>query len=371
VNTLSKWCALSAFAVLGLVAPSASAQVIPGANANGFGNFSEGFQAHERTGDASYSYDFALPAARGGKVTPSLSLVYSSSNGVGDAGDGFRLSMPTIEAESVPYGVHATMVPYGRWNYSGQALVKICDAGCGFGVSGEVYRLRFDDAHDRFVKLGVGGWRVFHKDGLVDDYFDTDADKSNEVPPRPVRFHLSERREWTASAGLGNRARYVWQVLGNRGLRYLTDTFDTPIAGTAPATDFAHHTKIYYESHDFEQTAYAPTWLAKQDMRIANIDVTSVPWDAIVRKQVRRYWFKYLPHPAVSTLATATDAPLPNHSYLKSIQMEGTCAGTSELLDGFVLAPLTPCPRMPAPAEIHGAAKTLSTSMLPRSFQVA
>jgi Salmonella virulence plasmid 65kDa B protein len=279
VNILSKWCALSAFAVLGLVAPSASAQVIPGANANGLGNFSEGFQAHERTGDASYSYDFALPAARGGKVTPSLSLVYSSSNGVGDAGDGFRLSMPTIEAESVPYGAPATMVPYGRWSYSGQALVKVCNAsGCvadlaslpGVRPIDEVYRLRFDDAQDRFVKLGDGGWRVFHKDGLVDDYFATDADKSDEAPPRPVRFHLSERREWTASAGLGNRARYVWQVLGNRGLRYLTDTFDTPIAGTAPATDFAHHTKIYYESHDFEQTAYAPTWLAKPDMRIAS-----------------------------------------------------------------------------------------------------
>jgi hypothetical protein len=371
--------ALAVFTALSLIALTASAQSLPGPTQNGTGIFGEGLQPNERTGDASYRYDFALPEARGGKVTPSLSLVYASSTSVGDAGEGFRLALPTIESEMDPNRDRVMEVlPYGRYSYGGQALVKICDAPCtnitdspavALAPGNSVYRLRFDTTQERFVHFSVqdpkssivydGSWRVYHKNGVVDFYDVLDSDKTplhasnnyyavDGYGGKASRWHLSERSEWTASHTLGNRARYVWQVLGIRGIRYLTDVFDTPINANTPATDFAHHVKIVWETHDFAQTAYAPIWLAKPDQRIAHIDVSSVSWSRSTRKQVRRYWFTYLRHPAISTTAKVGEAPLPNHSFLQSIQLEGTCANTDELLDGFVLAPITPCPRMPA-----------------------
>jgi Insecticide toxin TcdB middle/N-terminal region len=370
---------LSAFAAVSMLAFPASAQSLPGPTQNGTGIFGEGLQPNERTGDASYRYDFALPEARGGKVTPSLSLVYSSSTSAGDAGDGFRLALPTIEGEMDPNRDSVREVlPYGRYSYGGQALVKICEAprtniadapSVTLTPGNSVYRLRFDTTHERFVHFGVkdpnssnvydGSWRVYHKNGVVDFYDVLDSDKTplHRSPyyydntyhgGKTSRWHLSERSEWTASHTLGNRARYVWQVLGIRGIRYLTDVFDTPINGNTPATDFAHHVKVIWEPHDFAQTAYAPIWLAKPDQRIAHIDVSSVSWSRNTRKQVRRYWFTYLRHPTISTNAKVGEAPLPNHSFLQSIQLEGTCANTDELVDGFILAPITPCPRMPA-----------------------
>jgi len=130
-----------------------------------------------------------------------------------------------------------------------------------------------------------------------------------------------------------NYVRYRWQKHGARGLAYLTDIFDTPRAnGHTSNLDFAHHTQLVWEDPGYPQTAYADPLHATPDLRLVRVSVSSKTWAAsTARKVTRIYKLGYLAgrEPLVA-YSPETMAPLWHHSFLRTIDVEGSCVALED-----------------------------------------
>ncbi len=339
----------------------------------------ESFSAQLSTGIATFNVPIALPAARG-TAQPSLSLSYSSGAGHGVAGIGWSIGVPFI-ARQTDRGIPKYKDPQeaGPWHpeqdrfvfNGGQELVPICQVGAAgecpgalpdeampdWGAAWQYFRPRVEGSFQRFFwSPDHRTWRVQDKSGVTMELgvaLDGAGDpQALEVDPRNAlriyRWNLS--REFDAHVEAkpppGAKARPVnivafrYATIG--GESYVTDIYDTPPSVNAAAallSEYAHHTRLVYEARPDAELSFRRGWETATTQRLAGIDVTSKTFDGDVtsaRRLVRRYHLAYDPDFHVSLL--------------KSVQMEGRCAGDerdapSELPDQ-TLGP-TSCERLP------------------------
>jgi RHS repeat-associated protein len=347
----------------------------------------ESFSAQLSTGVATFSVPFALPKARG--VQPSLGLSYSSSNGLGEAGQGWSIGVPFIARQTdrgLPgYDDRTDWHPnqdHFVFN-GGQELVPICTVAsggtCSGALPGEVmpswasgyqyFRAHVEGSFLRFF------WSPDHESWIVQDKSGTTMELGKPVlsggpatggtvptgiesrsvernPDRPseiYRWNLSRQYDQHLTSGVTgaplNVVLYDYILDGNKA--YLSDIYDSPpfnaasvaAGASAPLSDFAHHTRLVWEDRTDPSFSFRSGYRIDDTLRIARIDVTSKTTLGGVsspRRLVRRYHLSY-------------DGNL-YRSMLVSVQVEGRCVSleqdaTAEAGNGTL--PTTNCPRLP------------------------
>lgn len=329
----------------------------------------ESFTAQLTTGVATFNVPLLFPRARGA-AQPSLSLVYASSGGFGDAGVGWSLAGGVFIARQTDRGTPSYddradfHVNQDRFIFGGQELVPICTVtagACSGALADEVFPA-WSDAHQYFRSRVEGSflrffwtpdhrtWRIQAKDGLhfelgvpLSDSSDSSGLEANPTQPTEIyRWHLTRqydsRGEPDAIPPIPTNL-VVYRYLDDRGIRYLSDVYYTPPAATPNTADlslFAHHLHTEWEPRSDRISSYRAGFLQEQQLRLARIDVTSAPSDGASssgRQLVRRYHISY-----ESGLHT---------SLLSKVQLEGRCPGPiSETTAGTL--PGTDCARLPA-----------------------
>ncbi|MGH7297718.1 MAG: SpvB/TcaC N-terminal domain-containing protein, partial [Polyangiaceae bacterium] len=325
-------------------------------------------------GAARTRFPFKFPSARG-QAQPSLALAYSSSRGLGMAGVGWSLDVPSITRKGtagVPRFVDAFPQSATADDYyvNGQLLVAVCiltagGAGtqCANAVQGEqfpgqffgrntsgwtYFRAQIDDGTRYFFSVDGQTWVQQLKDGRLRQYgvaldglFDdaaterpTVSNAGNVGGDSRAVYRWNLVRESDAS---GNTVFYVWthnlELLPPgyevpNGISYLSDIFDTPAAtgggcGNAitcvpPApTTFAHHAHLTwtpaFTAHDSTSVPSVAVWQPRPFAQLAALDVTSATWQSTQRQLVRRYELTY----RTNFWATA--------NYLQAITLVGQC----------------------------------------------
>lgn len=353
---------------------------VPGETAEGV--FGEGTGGHSqpepdsKTGAMTWAYPFSLPAARGGPQ-PKLALSYNSSSRDREAGYGWGLDLPVIERK--PLSGNPCFTPDGtpivcgeqtstaatsihteeRYTYNGQPLVFICQLqilngakapGCGdedqpkdwFPSSGwRYFRLQAEGQFARFyLSENRRYWRVQLKGGELLEFGEPPNSRSPGIEHAfgnnnaILRWRLVRHSDavHTLSGSPFNYINYRWKELGQRGLLYLTDIYDTPHANSLNSADgdFAHHTQLTWQLPDFAQTFYADPYHATPDLRLARVAVASAPWSGTgPREVIRTYLLTYAvtqgTQPTVPTGSAPTGFQIWHHSFLSQIQMEGRC----------------------------------------------
>jgi RHS repeat-associated protein len=294
------------------------------------------------TGSARSSYPFKLQTARG-QAQPSLGLTYDSAAGVGLAGVGWTLNVPSITRQGVAgYPSFVDWMNLGitpspavdSFVIDGLHLVPICKVSgnaCNAtnGPSGEVFpnsvngyyyfRKEVDDDVRYFFSPDGRTWIVQTKSGhtlvfgnrLGSDTVFSDGSEAlptNSVfPPGPslnhpiYKWHLIRDTDATGN----NTVYYVYDTLQsllpsgvqNDGMLYLTDIYDTPMVNTAvQASAFAHRTHLQWELPGPSVSAIVdPVWRALPFARVKRVDITSYPTTLTLgpRQAVRSYSMSY------------------------------------------------------------------------------
>jgi YD repeat-containing protein len=375
-------CAMGAIAQAGEYV----SQVAPG-GASGIASGTETMGSVEpSTGAATFAYPFAMPSARGGVGIP-LVLQYNHQASDGEAGAGFGLRIPDIQmtrgrwvgqaaTPSGNYPFPRETLLENRYTFGGQPLVELglvngAASFPGIPANAIAFRLQREGAFLRFIyipKPSGGTWIVQHKSGIVEEYGESlgaylsgnqvQLDTEDPTKPVAVRWYLARRYDQHKDnfGNPVNLAVYRYKTLGIRGLQYLTDVYDTPLPGSlSDFKTYANHTHLEYQAPDYKVWNAAIPRLAKPEMRLSHIDVAShlfVP--KVNREQVRRYWFTYWPQ-AFQQQATSVPynalvhAPVRGKSFLKSIEMEGSCNNqeSPSNKDDEALPASTSCPRLP------------------------
>ncbi len=357
------------------ISSAAPASADPATPANGpaVGVFSTpGGQAEvdASRGTLSHDYVFELPAARG-VAQPRLAISYASGSGDGEAGFGWSLRTPVIEARPLSGWPEKNSgggaARYDRYAVNGAPLVAICSTApndsvpqCGPaealprwaepGGAGWIY---FREQNDRtfaryFLSPDRATWKVQIKGGVTQEFgrplaMAELAGPAHEMDGRTiVRWRIVRQYE---TARPQNMILYGWSAMGTRGLLYLNDMWDTPRAGEGPRlTRFAHHTKLFWKPLPYPVTSYASRLQSTPDMLLARVGVTSADWDAVRPRQViRSYKLEYLTGRSIRY--QTGEAPLHRRSFLKSILLEGRCEFREDA--GGVFPEAADCTSMP------------------------
>lgn len=348
------------------------------------------------TGSAQTSYPFQLVPARGA-VQPSLGLTYDSSRGVGFAGMGWTLNVPSIVrrgAAGIPlFTDDLTSSQADDYLVDGQLLVPICtfdptsaSPSCPGALASEVlptssvlngpgpwtYFRRETDDGMRYFKSGDGqtfvaevkGGRTLQFGHPLDGSFTDGIERpeaatvdalSPGVNAATAVYRWNLVRDSDAS---GNTVSYTWtdnsallpSGMRNSGLLYLSDIYDTASAFTASGRiastiiDYAHHVHLTWQLSDSitdsRSVPYSPVWRAYPFAQLQTVDVTSATQTSAQRQLVRRYQLAY------TTNDTAT------RSFLQSITLTGNCgAPVSPIPEGdtgLLPAMLSECATLPA-----------------------
>jgi hypothetical protein len=115
----------------------------------------------ETAGSTSYSYDFQVPPGRG--ITPSLSLVYSSSADYSEVGHGWELTLPLIERSS-EHGVPAYDAEDTFRFRNGHSAVDLVATGVTTSDGWIEYREESERSFARYL-FKANAWRILRKDG--------------------------------------------------------------------------------------------------------------------------------------------------------------------------------------------------------------
>jgi RHS repeat-associated protein len=314
---------------------AAHAQIVGPGSANGASGVLGGVSASAdaRTGAAVASIPFQLFKARGG-AQAGLGLVYNSAAGNREAGLGWGLAGIDVIERRGAHGGPPRFDTTDEFTLNGAPLVF---ASAGY------YRLQNGGAHLR-VLLSGSVWRVESTDGTV-----TDLGPADSASGTHVRWVTTRRYDSTGSSTVTPRnfVEYRWQARGRRGLKVLTDIYATGpnVAGVLSPEDFAtkaaHHVRLVWEEPSLKSPRYSAPWFGGPDVRLARVDVASMPWvSGSEREVVRRYRLRYL---------EPGDAPLPIHSFLAEVTMEGRCPTPAKEAPfsgdpaGQWEAPATPC----------------------------
>ena len=247
----------------------------------------ESFSAQPSTGIATFSVPFSMPKARGG-AQPSLALGYSSSSGNGVAGIGWDVSVPYIARQTdrgLPkYQDQATWHPeQDRFVYNGgQELVPIKTLLPGEEPSDlGNKRLAVLPPEDRgelpAVLLEPGGQRmesagqVRFPDGIRRGFERAGSGPAEHRARVPVG---NLRRQLDAHS---NEVRYVYLKDGNTLLHLATSTTrfrSRERQSGASLSEWAHHTRLVYESRPDVNTAFTRGWKVTKSLRLGHVDVT-------------------------------------------------------------------------------------------------
>jgi hypothetical protein len=289
----------------------------------GVGIFNEGTSASEplvegTTGVLRVPYEFVLAPARG-RAQPRLSITYTSINADGEAGYGWKLDVPSIQRKPLS-GWPTYDDDLDRFAIDGRPLVFICvvgDATCGaltavtrtitdgpelfpdWAQGFRYYRRQVEGEFDRFFySPDHRYWAVQQKGGDILVFGDYVLGSSTLVSVSPgvqlplsgvpdgidndgefpFRWHLTFQSDTH-----GNLVVYNWEKLGERGLSYLTDIYDT-LGATATwfsFLDFANHTQLSWEATGLRVTKYAHVDHATPDLRLSRVAIASAPWSRL------------------------------------------------------------------------------------------
>lgn len=358
-------------------------------------------EADPRTGALTQTIPIALPPARG-LPQPALALQYNSSWRDREAGYGWGLDLPVIERRVLSgfpeFDSAGTPIGDERYVFDGKPLVRLCqvvaDDGCAEpNTEGHpawaksdggwwYYRLQVEGTYARFYRSNDRRtWRVLVKGGERLEFGhlreDTDAlgtmsaMEHDIAPPNAgiVRWRLVAQKDPQHPK---NVVLYRWQraaPFATTSLLYLTDVYFTPPAsGTASSSSFAHHVQLDWEDLPFTVTKYLAAERARLPVRLKRIAVASVPWDVTggpSRRIVRAYSLRYYAERTNAPYDPLTTAPLWHHSFLREVQVQGSC---EEGLESEGQIPETyPCPSLP-PMRLHYSPGALeSNTFVPRS----
>ncbi len=342
----------------------------------------ESFSTQASTGVAVGAIEFALPAARGA-AKPSLALVYSSADGHGNAGVGWKLEVPSISRQTDrglpgyadPANGGDWIPQQDRFLIGHDELVAIClvQAGgsCARAQSGEVmpgwaagwqyFRRRIENSFERFFwSPDHRTWRVQDKSGVTSE-FGVPLDGSNDAgalesdPANQAHiYRWSLARQFDPHGGIGAPVNVVvYKYLADNGVNYLQDVFDTPPAASAAAAtldSYAHHVHLVYQARPDVLTSYRSGWAMQHGLRLFHVDVTSKLFTGGgAREQVRRYWASYDSTSHVSLLT--------------AVQLEGKCDSGNPVEDATQLLPAsTGCPSLPATTFSYTHSQALDAS---------
>ncbi|MCA9598569.1 MAG: DUF2380 domain-containing protein [Myxococcales bacterium] len=313
----------------------------------------ESFSAQLSTGIATLTVPIALPSARGG-AQPALSLAYSSSHGFGLAGVGWDVPVPFISRQTdrgIPRYDDGTDWHPNRDRFvfnGGQELVPICQVGSPtYGCTGrlqpgealpiwavagtEYYRARVEGSFLRFfLAPNKKTWRVQSKGGVtmelgvpLDNTGYTGATEANPQDASEIyRWWLVRQYDTHGNANPSSGVptpsnAVVYRYVQDGARAYLTDIYDTSPANSpasATLTDYAHHTRLYWQVRPDPTVSYRSGYRMEQRLRLQRVDVGSKEFAGSLTefKRVRRYWLQYDDSFHVSLL--------------KSVQVEGRCA---------------------------------------------
>jgi YD repeat-containing protein len=357
------------------------------------------------TGAAEATLPFLLPKARG-NAQPSLALRYNSSAGLGFAGVGWTLEMPSVVrrgAAGFPKFIDdvSGTDPFGdRYEFSGAALVPICtvaaDSTCVGAQFGEkfptffagwtYFRTEIDSGMRFFWSPDRRTWLAQTKSGqqlqfgVPLDAFGTEGLEHADalfIPktlfPNIQPGNTSDIFRWNLvrqsdSFNFDNTVYYLWQNLqtstdGNaRGIQYLTDVYDTPpvnpnVPSVFDLSLFLHHVHLRWSKDDLygPLLAQSPIWNQPPAQRLLGVDVTTMPLGSTgPRHLVRRYHLDYTLNAAVT------------RAYLSTFQLEGTCGNVSE--DSSGLLPDTNCDTLPATTMTYDLSPFSATATIDQTF---
>ena len=292
--------------------------------------------ADPSTGVATSSLTFELPRARG-DAQPSLSLSYHSNAGVGAAGVGWSLNVPSIERKNdsgFPHFVDGTpgkpssnpSLDPDDFVFNGQSLVPICVISSTGTCTGDNSRntpasfagyTYFRTEIDSFVRFFLSPdrteWVAQYESGVQmlfgQAFGDSSALETHDVSVSTNANTTTYR--WNLSAvvdPVGNKVLYRWAALDpttaseqptaptGTGLKYLTDIYDTPAdSGTALVGSFAHHTHLFWRGTDTD-LQYSPGWKSIYARTLGDVAVASQTFTAHgERALVRLYHLGYTP----------------------------------------------------------------------------
>ncbi|MFO0750358.1 MAG: SpvB/TcaC N-terminal domain-containing protein [Myxococcota bacterium] len=245
------------------------------------GGVGENVDINPNMGSSSYQVPFRVPAGASEGTTPGLALVYASGQGMGVAGIGWDMSLPTIER----------MVQKGLPTYT-TADHFTADGGNELSYVGDldgtrVYRQRFEGGFVRYrwwnAGAGTAGyWTAEGPDGTT-VYFGADADGQTVASARvqatdgkTFRYHAVEVRDT-----VGRRMVYTytkqdgWPLVDE--VRYGFGALTTP----------RFSVRMGYEARTDVVSNATPGYEIRLARRLATVQVLS---DATV---IRRYQLVY------------------------------------------------------------------------------
>jgi RHS repeat-associated protein len=343
------------------------------------GGTGESFTADQSTGTGTYSMPIPLPPARGG-MQPALALSYSSGAGSGAAGLGWSLGVAYVARQTdrgVPkYDDRADFHPeQDRFVFNGSDLIPLgaVHGGKVAAAPGEMmppwaegwqyFRARIENGYFRFFwSPDHRTWRIQSGHDGTSQELGVPLDGSNDTNAlesasegdagRIFRWNLARTYD---SNGQGKPTEdasprpynaVVYRYLHDGGVAYLSDIFDTSPAANAvaaPLSQYAHHTRLRWESRPDPSAGYRRGWRIDQRLRLTTVDISVKSFTAGVsgaRRQLRRTHLEY-------------DAST-HVSLLTAVSLEGRCDGDEDSAslpqeDGNQQLPdATGCRRMPA-----------------------
>ena len=177
------------------------------------------FEPSLNTGGASYSVDIAVPAGAAG-YSPQVSLNYSSGFGMGVAGLGWQISLPTIE-RSLENG-QPTYTNSDVFTYQGETLVALTDA---------TYALEIQSSFIRFTREG-NGFTAIDKSGNSFEFGSVaatttiGADNSSAASTGPDTTEFNGTYRWylkKSTNAKGQYTKYFYQRPLSDGVIYLAE----------------------------------------------------------------------------------------------------------------------------------------------------
>src|SRR5215472_6184175 len=255
-----------------------------------------------------------------------------------------------------------------RLIFRGKPIVPICvviNGSCGdvpqekmpaWANNWTYFRAQVEQAFSRMFWSPDGKtWRVQLKNGVIMEFGyalvlpnatgpAVDADRGGNI----FRWNLVRQYDAQGEKGPVNIVVYSWKTLGELGISYLADIYDTPsvVGSTGEVDNFAHHTHLDYENHDFPNVSHALIWRAVPDLRLKRVDVTSKDFQANGPRQlVRRYHLTYM-----SLDNYALEHVKLHGSFLQTVQLEGRCPAVESAQGNpptMLLSDQTNCPTMP------------------------
>lgn len=317
-----------------------------------------------------YAIPLELPVGRG-EAQPTLTVSYRSDRRRGEAGQGWRLNVSSIERAPISgwprYADNGLPDDEDRYAYDGRPLTFVCvvrqtqwacptrDAGLGpmptWATGYRHYRLHVDDSFERFfLSADRSHWIVQRQGGVILEFgtpltrtdlggISIDRDANTQ---KPFRWNLVRAYDRHTKQNL---TVYRWN--GCCGRLLLSDIFFTPPA-TNPNSGlegFAYHVQLSWEVPPNPQEPYAHIDRAEHRLRVRRVAVSSKTWEGVGPRQfVRAYNFSYFAPRTVP--GNVGEAPAWQQPYLRSIQQEGRCAKPITEINESI-PEQTGCPSLP------------------------